>query len=61
MDDLVLPRCVSGVAMLPDEVQPPDSVPSKKSEGTQPKEDRDRVKREAFKRMFPDVPENPSE
>ena len=61
MDDLVLPRCASGVAMLPDEVQPADSVPSDKSEGTQPKEDPDRARREAFKRMFPDVPEKPSQ
>jgi hypothetical protein len=56
-----LRRYVSGVAMLTDEVQPPDSVPSDKSEGTQPKEDPDRARREAFKRMFPDVPEKPSE
>jgi hypothetical protein len=56
-----VPRCVSGVAMFPDEVQPTDSVPSDKSEGTQPKEDPDRARREAFKRMFPDVPEKPSE
>lgn len=51
----------SGIAMLPDEIQPTDSVPSDKSEGTQPKEDPDRIRREVFKRMFPDVPEKPTE
>ena len=49
------------VAMLPDDVQPADSVPLDKSEGIQPKEDPDRIRREVFKRMFPDVPEKPSE
>jgi hypothetical protein len=56
-----LPRCVIGVAMLLNEVQPTDSSSSDKSEGTQPKEDPDRARREAFKKMFPDVPEKPSE
>ena len=51
----MLPRCVSGVAMLSDEVQPTDSVPSDKSEETQPKEDPDKIRGEVFKRMFPDV------
>jgi hypothetical protein len=48
-----------GVAMLPEEVRPPDSVPSVTSEGTQPKdspkEDPDKIRGEVFKRMFPDV------
>jgi hypothetical protein len=51
---------VYGAAMIPEEVRPPDSVPSVKSEGTQPKdspqEDPDTARGEAFKRMFPDVP-----
>jgi len=46
--------------MPPDEIQHADPVPSNKSEGIQPKEDLDRIRREAFKRMFPDVPEEPS-
>jgi hypothetical protein len=49
-----------GVAMIPEEVRPPDSVPSVESEGTQPKdspqEDPDTARGEAFKRMLPEVP-----
>jgi hypothetical protein len=52
-----------GVAMIPEEVRPHDSVPSVKSEGTQPKdspqEDPDTARGEAFKRMFPEVPAGP--
>jgi hypothetical protein len=51
---------VYGAAMIPDEVKPPDSEPSAKSEGTQPKdspqEDPDTSRGEVFKRMFPDIP-----
>jgi len=43
-----------------EEVKPPDAEAAKNGE-TQPKEDPDRARREAFKRMFPDVPEKPSE
>jgi hypothetical protein len=46
--------------MISEEVQPPDDVPSAKGEETQPKdspeEDPDEIRREVFKRMFPDVP-----
>jgi hypothetical protein len=49
--------------MIPEEVMPPDSVSSVKSEGTQPKnspqEDPDTARGEAFKRMFPEVPTRP--
>jgi hypothetical protein len=51
--------------MIPEEVKPPDPVPSDKNEETQPKdspeEDPDEIRREVFKRMFPDVPRKPSE
>jgi hypothetical protein len=56
---------VYGVAMIPEEVKPPDPVPSDKNEETQqkdsPEEDPDEIRREVFKRMFPDVPRKPSE
>jgi hypothetical protein len=46
--------------MIPEEVRPPDSVPSLKSEETQPQdppqEDPDTARGEAFERMFPEVP-----
>jgi hypothetical protein len=52
-----------GAAMIPEEARPPDSVPSVKSEGIQPKqpkdwpqEDTDSARGEAFKRVFPYVP-----
>jgi hypothetical protein len=50
--------------MIPEEeVKPPDAEPTKSGE-TQPddlpKEDSDTARREAFKRMFPDVSEKPS-
>jgi hypothetical protein len=58
--DLVLPSMISGVGMIPEEVPPPEPVPSDKSEGTQPQgmpdEDPDKVRGEVFKRMFPDHP-----
>jgi hypothetical protein len=51
--------------MIPEEVRPPDSVPSVKSEETQPKdspnEDPDKIRGEVFKRMFPDVSPKPPE
>jgi len=51
--------------MLPEDVSPPDAVPSDKNEEIQPKdspeEDPDEIRREVFKRMFPDVPRKPSE
>jgi hypothetical protein len=54
----------SGVAMIPEETQLPEPVPSDKSEGTQPKgspdEDPDKVRGEVFKRMFPDRPKKSS-
>ena len=46
--------------MIPEEVKPPDSEPSAKSEEAQPK-DPDTARGEAFKRMFPDVPTKPPE
>jgi hypothetical protein len=46
---------VDGAATIPEEVRPPDSEPSAKSEEAQPK-DPDPARGEAFKRMFPDVP-----
>jgi hypothetical protein len=46
--------------MIPEEIGPPDAVPSVKSEEAEPKdspqEDRDTARGEAFKRMFPGVP-----
>lgn len=51
---------VNGVAMIPEEVKPPDSEPSVKSEEAQPK-DPDTARGEAFKRMFPDFPTKPPE
>ena len=46
--------------MIPEEVRPPGSVSSVKSEETQPKdspqEDPETARGEAFRRMFPDVP-----
>jgi hypothetical protein len=54
----------SGVAMLPKDVKPSDPVPSDKNE-TKPKdspqEDPDKIRREVFKRMFPDVSRKPPE
>lgn len=54
---------VYGAPMIPEEVTPPDSVPSIKSEGTQPndspQEDPDTARGEAFKRMFPEVHRKP--
>jgi hypothetical protein len=51
--------------MISEEVQPPDAVSSAESEETHPKdspkEDPDKSRGEAFKRMFPDVPRKPSE
>jgi hypothetical protein len=51
--------------MIAEEMQPPDPERSAKSEETQPKdspeEDPDEIRREVFKRMFPDVPRKPSE
>jgi hypothetical protein len=51
--------------MMPEDVRPPDSVPSVESEGTQPKdspqEDFDTARGEAFKRMFPEVPRKTSD
>jgi hypothetical protein len=51
--------------MLPEEVKPPDAVPSAKSEEIHPKdspqEDPDTARGEAFKRMFPDVSRKPPE
>jgi hypothetical protein len=51
--------------MIPEEVKPPDSEPSAKSEEAQPKdspqEDPDTARGEAFKRMFPEVPRKPPE
>ena len=52
--------------MIPEEVKPPDAVSSTSGEDTQPKDSPgedadDRIRREAFKRMFPDVPEKPSD
>jgi hypothetical protein len=50
--------------MIPEEVKTPDPEPSAKSEEAQPKdsqEDPDTARGEAFKRMFPDVPEKPSD
>ena len=56
---------VYGAAMIPEEVRPPDSVPSVKSEETQPKdspnEDPDKIRGEVFKRMFPDASPKPPE
>ena len=56
---------IRGAAMIPEEVKTPDPEPSVKSEEVQPKDspqkDPDRIRREAFKRMFLDVPEKPSD
>jgi hypothetical protein len=56
---------IRGAAMIPEEVKTPDPEPSAKSEEVQPKdspqEDPDTARGEAFKRMFPDVPEKPSD
>ena len=52
-------------AMISKEVQPPDPVPCAESEASQPRvspsEDPDKIRGEVFKRMFPDVPREPSE
>jgi len=54
---------VYGVVMIPEEVTPPDSWPE--SEGNQPndwsREDPDKARGEAFKRMFPYVRRKPPE
>ena len=51
----------NGDAMMPEEVKPPDPEPSAKNEETQPEdwseEDPDTARGEAFKRMFPDIPD----
>jgi hypothetical protein len=52
--------------MIAEQVQPPDAVPSAKSEVSQPKvvspkEDPDKIRGEVFKRMFPDIARKPSE
>jgi hypothetical protein len=51
--------------MISEEMQHPNAVSSVNGEETQPTdwdgEDPDRIRREVFKRMFPDVPEKPSE
>jgi hypothetical protein len=51
--------------MISKEVQPPDPVPCAESEASQPRvspsEDPDKIRGEVFKRMFPDVPREPSE
>jgi hypothetical protein len=50
--------------MIPEEVKPPDTEASARSEETQPQdlpqEDPDTARGEAFKRMFPDVSGKPS-
>jgi len=55
-----MPRYVSGAAMIPEQMKPPDAEPSAEREETQPRnspeEDPDTARGEAFKRMFPDVP-----
>jgi hypothetical protein len=55
----------SGVAMIAEEVKPPDTEPSAQNEETQPKdspnEDPDKIRGEVFKRMFPDVSRKPPE
>jgi hypothetical protein len=46
--------------MIPEEkVKPPDAEAAKNGEEDSPKEDSDRARREAFRRMFPDVPGKP--
>ena len=53
--------------MIPEKVKPPDAVSSAKNKNEEthpkdsPKEDPDKSRGEAFKRMFPDVPRKPSE
>jgi hypothetical protein len=51
--------------MISEEGRPHDTTSSADSEKAQPTdwhgEDADRIRREVFKRMFPDVPEKPSE
>ena len=46
--------------MIPEEVKPPDSEPSAKSEEAQPK-DPDTARGGAFKRMFSDILAKPPE
>jgi hypothetical protein len=53
-----------GATVIPEEVKQPDSKPSDRNEETQPdspKEDPDKIRGEVFKRMFPYIPQKPSE
>lgn len=58
--DTYIVRGAQGVAMIPEEVKPPDPEPSANNEETQPEDsseqDPDTARGAAFKRMFPDVP-----
>lgn len=49
--------------MIPEEVKPPDAEPAKREEtepADLPKEDPDKVRREVFRRMFPEIPRQDS-
>ena len=58
--DTDIVRGAQGVAMIPEEVKPPDPEPFANNEETQPEasseQDPDKARGAAFKRMFPDVP-----
>jgi hypothetical protein len=50
-----------GAAMIPEKVKPPHPNGEETQPEDSPQEDTDTARREAFKRMFPDVPGKPTD